>query len=63
MRYGSISAMELTTAVPSTTGAQRTYVVVLRARSNRLADLRPLIPLLLQALPALRPGEVKWVEA
>jgi uncharacterized protein DUF5615 len=38
-------------------------VVVLRARTNRLADLRPLVPLLLQALPNLRPGEVKWIEA
>ena len=37
-------------------------VVVLRARSNRLSDLRPLVPLLLQALPLLRPGEVKWIE-
>ena len=38
-------------------------VVVLRARTNRLADLRPLVPLLLQALPNLRPGEVTWIEA
>ena len=37
-------------------------VVVLRARTNRLADLRPLVPLLLQVLPTLQPGEVKWVE-
>ena len=38
-------------------------VVVLRTRSNRLADLRPLIPALLRALPTLKPGEVKWLEA
>ena len=38
-------------------------VVVLRARTNRLVDLKPLVPLLLQALPELRPGEVRWVEA
>ncbi len=38
-------------------------VVVLRARSNRLSDLKPLVPALLQALQNLRPGEVKWVEA
>ena len=38
-------------------------VLVLRARSNRLADLRPLVPLLLEALVTVRPGEVKWVEA
>ncbi len=38
-------------------------VVVLRARSNRLADLRPLVPLLLAAIPTLAPGEVRWIEA
>ena len=38
-------------------------VVVLRARTNRLADLRPLVPLLLQLPPALQSGEVKWIEA
>ena len=38
-------------------------VVVLRARTNRLVDLAPLVPHLLQILPLLQPGEVKWVEA
>jgi predicted nuclease of predicted toxin-antitoxin system len=36
-------------------------VVVLRARTNRLADLRPLVSTLLQALPTLQPGEVRWI--
>lgn len=40
-------------------------VVVLRARSNRIADLRALIPQLLAALPAAKPaakpGDVTWV--
>jgi len=30
-------------------------VVVLRARSNQLADLRPLVPLILTALDSLQP--------
>jgi hypothetical protein len=38
-------------------------VVVLRARSTRLADLRALIPELLVALPSARRGEVTWVGA
>ena len=38
-------------------------VVVLRARTNRLVDLKPLVPRLLQLLPDVRPGEVVWVEA
>jgi predicted nuclease of predicted toxin-antitoxin system len=32
-------------------------VIVLRARSNRLDSLRPLVPLLLKALDRPRPGE------
>lgn len=38
-------------------------VVVLRARTNRLVDLQPLVPQLLQAIPEVRPGEVRWVGA
>jgi len=39
----------------------RIAVVVLRASSNRLNDLRPLAPLLLAALPSLIPGRVKII--
>jgi len=37
-------------------------VLILRARTNRLVDLRPLIPELLEALPTAKKGEVTWVE-
>ena len=37
-------------------------VVVLRARSNRLVDLRQLVPRLLEILPAAKRGEATWVE-
>lgn len=37
-------------------------VVILRARSNPLTDLRPLIPSLLGALSQARAGEVVWVD-
>ena len=37
-------------------------VLILRAPTNRLIDLRPLIPKLLKALPSAHPGEVTWVE-
>ena len=36
-------------------------VIVLRAPSNRLTDLRRLVPQLLTALPAAKRGEVTWV--
>lgn len=37
-------------------------VVILRARTNRLVDLRSLIPKLLEVLPKAKRGEVTWVE-
>jgi hypothetical protein len=36
-------------------------VIVLRAPSNRLTDLRGLLPQLLAALPLAKRGEVTWV--
>lgn len=36
-------------------------VIVLRARSNRLADLRPLVPRLLAVLGRAKRGQVTWV--
>ena len=36
-------------------------VIVLRARSNRLQDLRPLVPKLLEMLPMAKRGEALWV--
>ena len=36
-------------------------VVVLQARSNRLADLRPLVPSLLSAIEATPRGTVKFI--
>jgi hypothetical protein len=36
-------------------------VIVLRAPSNRISDLRGLIPQLLAVLPGAKRGEVTWV--
>jgi hypothetical protein len=38
-------------------------VIVLRAPSNRVADLRGLIPQLLAALPVAKRGAVTWIGA
>ena len=38
-------------------------IIVLRAQSNRVTDLRRLIPGLLAALPVARRGAVTWVGA
>ena len=36
-------------------------VIVLRAPSNRLADLRSLVPKLIESLPQAKHGEVLWL--
>ena len=36
-------------------------VVILRVSTNRLSDLKPLVPRVLTILPEARPGEVTWV--
>ena len=38
-------------------------VVAMRAQSNDLDDLRPLLPEVLAVLPAAKPGTVTWVGA
>jgi hypothetical protein len=38
-------------------------VIVLRALSNRIEDLQPLAPKILEALAALQPGQIVRVEA
>ncbi len=38
-------------------------VVILRARTNRLTDLRPLVPLLLAALPTAPAGEATVISS
>ena len=41
----------------------RIAVIVLQSASNRLADLRPLIPKLQALLPVAAKGEIQWVRA
>lgn len=36
-------------------------VIVLRAKSNRLSDLKPLVPELLVSIPTAKPGAVAYV--
>lgn len=42
-------------------GSHRIAVIALRARSNRLADTRPLMPDLLKLLPNVRGGTVTFL--
>jgi len=42
-------------------GASKIAVIVLRAKSNRLFDLKPLIPAPIAAIEAVKPGAVQLV--
>lgn len=37
--------------------------LILRAKTNRFADLQPLVPTILAAIPELKPGEVRELVA
>ena len=43
-------------------GEVRLAIIVLRARSNKIEDLAPLVPDLLAALPNLTPGQIVALE-
>jgi hypothetical protein len=44
--------------------ADQTFgVLLVRAPSNRMMDLRPLIPAILQAIESVKPGELRRVGA
>jgi hypothetical protein len=38
-------------------------VIVLRAKTNRLVDLKPLVPKLVAAVESARPGVVEFIDA
>jgi predicted nuclease of predicted toxin-antitoxin system len=44
-------------------GGRKIGIVVLRARSNRLAHLRPHFPARVEAVKAINPGEIIYVDA
>jgi len=45
------------------TGALRFGVVIVRSASNKLSDLKPLVPQILAALALLQPGQIVTIEA
>jgi hypothetical protein len=44
-------------------GSLTMAVIILQARTNRLADLKPLGPALLTAINSARPGTPRWLGA
>lgn len=60
--YEVLVTMDTNIAFQQNLVASSIKVVVLRAPSNRLADTRPLMPKLLQALPYIQTGMVSVIE-
>ena len=61
--YDAFLTVDKNLPAQQNTAALSFGVIVLRAPSNQLADLRPLIPRILAALTALQPGAVEIVAA
>jgi hypothetical protein len=62
-RYDVFVTVDRNLAFQQPIGRFQLAVIVLRAKSNDVDDLRPLVPKLLAALPLARPGTINWVES
>jgi len=60
--FGAFITVDRNLAFQQNVRALAIAVIVLRARSNRLADLKPLVPELLRMLETAKPGTVTMVE-
>ena len=62
-RYDAFITMDRNLEYQQNLGGAGVGVVLVRARSNRLNDLVPLVPRILEALNGLTPGELRRVGA
>jgi hypothetical protein len=60
-RYDAFVTIDQNLVVQQTTTNLSIGVVVLRAPSNKLDDLKPLVPQILAALSSLQPGQIMVV--
>jgi hypothetical protein len=56
--FDALATLDTNLRYPQNLIGQKIAIVVLRARSNRIEDLRPLFPECLQALETVRPGDI-----
>ena len=61
--YGAFVTGDQSLEFQQNVAKRRLGIVVLKARSNAIEDLVPLIPSVLNAIAAVRPGQVVRVEA
>lgn len=62
-RYDVFVAVDRNLAFQQPIGRFKLAVIILRAKSNDVDDLRPLVPKPLAVLPTAKPGTLTWVEA
>jgi hypothetical protein len=60
-RFGVLLTMDSNMVHQQNLARFRIAVIALQARSNRLADTRPLMPKVLAVLPAMQPGTLRVV--
>ena len=61
-RFDVFVTVDRNLAFQQSTADLSVAVVILRARTNRLVDLKPLLPTLLNRLPNVKRGEIVWIE-
>ena len=62
-RYDAFVTVDRNLAFQQPIARFKLAVIVLRAKSNDIDDLKPLVPMLLSALPDAPRGKVTWIEA
>lgn len=62
-RYDAFITMDRNLEYQQNLTAAGLGIVLVRARSNRMQDLRPLVPRILEALNGITPGELRRVGA
>jgi hypothetical protein len=60
-QYDALVAMDRSIEFQRRIATLRFGIVLVRARSNRMQDLRPLVPSILSALGAVNPGRIRRV--
>ena len=61
-RFDVFVTVDRNLAFQQSTAKLAVAVVILRARTNRLVDLKPLVPKLLDRLLNTKLGEIAWIE-
>lgn len=61
-RFDALVTMDANLAFQQNTASRPFAIIILCARTNRIGDLKPLVPNLLSVLSSIEPGQVREVK-